>query len=120
MSIGTGQTPLRIAHDPPAIRIDESGNVRVGPTRVTLVTVLFHFNEGASPEEIVSRFPSLKLADVYSAIGYYLRHKPEVDEFLADTEWYENEVARRLPSVSREGFRAPEVDPRTPIPPRPR
>jgi hypothetical protein len=32
------------------------------------------FKQGATAEEIVYRYPSLKLADLYAAIGFYLNH----------------------------------------------
>ena len=64
------------------LRIDADGVVRVGKTRVTLDTVIGAFVEGATAEEIAHRYPSVELADVYSVIAYYLRHRPEVEEYL--------------------------------------
>lgn len=61
---------------------DPDGVVRVGRTRVTLDTVVAAFNEGATAEEIAQQYPSLALADVYSVIGYYLRHRSEADAYL--------------------------------------
>jgi len=61
---------------------DANGVLRVGNTRVTLDTVLAAFADGATAEEIVQQYPSLQLADVYSVIGYYLRHIAEVDAYL--------------------------------------
>ena len=61
---------------------DATGVLRVGNTRVTLDTVLAAFADGATAEEIVQQYPSLQLADVYSVIGYYLRHIAEVDAYL--------------------------------------
>ncbi len=61
---------------------DVHGVLRVGNTRVTLDTVLAAFSDGATAEEIVQQYPSLQLADVYSIIGYYLRHTAEVDAYL--------------------------------------
>jgi len=61
---------------------DTHGVLRVGNTRVTLDTVLAAFADGATAEEIVQQYPSLHLADVYSVIGYYLRHASEVDSYL--------------------------------------
>lgn len=58
------------------------GVVRVGKTRVTLDSVVGAFSDGATAEEIVQRYPSLSLADVYQVIGYYLRRPLEVDEYL--------------------------------------
>jgi uncharacterized protein (DUF433 family) len=64
------------------LQIDSDGVMRVGGTRVTLDTVVILFEQGATAEEIVQRFSSLDLADVYFAIGYYLRHRVEVEQYL--------------------------------------
>ena len=61
---------------------DAEGIVRVGNTRVTLETVIAAFSEGATAEEIVQRYPSLHLADVYQVIGFYLRRPSDVDAYL--------------------------------------
>ena len=63
---------------------DAHGVYRVGGTRVTLDLVLSAFNRGASPEEIVRRYDSLKLPDVYQVIGYYLKHADELSEHFAN------------------------------------
>lgn len=60
----------------------QDGVVRVSGTRVTLDTVVAAFNAGATAEEIVQDYGSLGLADVYSVIAYYLRHRGEVAEYL--------------------------------------
>lgn len=59
------------------------GVVRVGGTRVTLDSVVDAFQEGLTAEEILDEYPSLSLADVYAVIGYYLRHRGEVEEYIA-------------------------------------
>ena len=56
--------------------------MRVGSTRVTLDTVIAAFADGAAAEEIVRQYPALHSADVYSVIGYYLRHATEIDAYL--------------------------------------
>jgi uncharacterized protein (DUF433 family) len=63
-------------------KINAQGVAYVGGTRVTLDTVIMTFLDGATSEEIVQRYPSLDLADVYSTIGYYLHNKTEIDEYL--------------------------------------
>jgi uncharacterized protein (DUF433 family) len=73
---------LTIHQDPPPVRISSDGAVRVGPTRVTLIVVINAHLHGRTPEQIVESFDTLSLADVYATIGYYYRHKGEVDEFL--------------------------------------
>ena len=65
---------------------DAQGVMRVGASRVTLDTVIHAFEQGHTPEEITSRYPALKLADVYSVIAYYLNHRNEVGEYLAQQE----------------------------------
>jgi hypothetical protein len=49
---------------------------------VTLDTVITAFKEGETAEEIVSQYPTLELADVYSVIAFFLRRPDEVEEYL--------------------------------------
>ncbi len=77
---------LAISLEPILLSDDGNGGIRVGNTRVTLDTVIAAFNSGYTPEEIIINFDTLELADVYSVIGYYLRHKIEVDEYLKKHE----------------------------------
>ncbi|HEU4740343.1 MAG TPA: DUF433 domain-containing protein [Meiothermus sp.] len=65
---------------------DEHGVVRITGTRVYLETIVDDFNAGASPEEIVLSYPSLKLADVYVVIAYYLRNKDKVDSYIEEQD----------------------------------
>ena len=60
------------------------GAVRVAGTRVTLDTVVHAFERGATAEEIVQQYPVLHLADVYSVLGYLLRHRVEISAYLAE------------------------------------
>jgi uncharacterized protein (DUF433 family) len=68
--------------DPVPLRVDESGTIRVGSSRVTLDVLLADYRKGMSPEEIVRQLDTLDLADVYVAIGYYHRHRPEIEQYL--------------------------------------
>ncbi len=78
------------------LQTDDHGIIRIAKTRVTLDTVIGSFNDGASAEEIVHRYPALSLADVYSVIGYYLRHKGELDEYLHKRAAREEEVIAEI------------------------
>jgi hypothetical protein len=49
---------------------------------VTLDTLVAAFKEGATPEAITEQYPSLDLGVVYTAVGYYLRHRADVEEYL--------------------------------------
>lgn len=53
---------------------------------MTLDTLVASYEQGASPEEIVARYTTLALADVYAVITYYLRHHQEVDDYLRKRE----------------------------------
>ncbi|MCI0696125.1 DUF433 domain-containing protein [candidate division KSB1 bacterium] len=73
---------LLIVPEPTPLTTDADGVVRVGGTRVTLDTIVYAFEEGATAEEITQQYPSLHLADVYAVIGYYLRQRSKVHAYL--------------------------------------
>jgi uncharacterized protein (DUF433 family) len=72
--------------EPPPLRIDEGGVLRVGSTRVRLDTVIYAFNTGSTAEEILTDYSTLNLPDIYLVIAYYLRHREVVDAYLAEGE----------------------------------
>ncbi len=65
------------------LRLDADAGLRVGNTRVTFDSVIASFEQGAGPEEILEHYPSLRLADIYAVIAFYLAHREEVDAYLA-------------------------------------
>lgn len=77
---------LALTAEPVPLVADGDGVVRVGKTRVTLDTIVDAFQDGLTAEEITEQYPSLQLGVVYSAIGYYLCHQPEVDAYLETRE----------------------------------
>ena len=96
-----------LAADPLPLRTDADGTIRVGGTRVPLDTVVGEFLDGASAEAIADHYPSLVLADVYATIAYYLRHRDEVNEYLARRRAEAAEVRRRVEAdFPPEGVRA--------------
>lgn len=86
---------LRIEQEQVPLRADADGVVRVGSTRVTLDTVITAFKEGAAAEEIVFRYPTLHLADVYAVLSYYLRRPKEIEDYLTQGQYKANEVKRQ-------------------------
>lgn len=78
------------------LRRDTSGTLRVGGTRVVLDLVVHAFEEGATPEEIVQRYSTLKLADVYAVISYYLQNREEVDAYLRQRAEEAAELQERI------------------------
>lgn len=83
---------LAILAERAPLHIIDNGVVRVGKTRVTLDTVVAVFKQGATTEEIVYRYPSLKLADVYATIAFYLNHQDEVEAYLQQRQQEAQEV----------------------------
>lgn len=84
------------------IQTDADGVVRVAGTRVTLNTIVGAFDAGATAEDIAQQYSSVPLADVYSVITSYLRHKSEACACLQrreeQAEMVRAEVERRFPS----------------------
>ena len=81
--------------------------IRIAGTRVGIETVLRDYQEGASPEEIVLRYPTLSLEQVYATITYYMANREKVEAYLErvrqqqDEAWQEqqrkpNEFVRAL------------------------
>lgn len=73
---------LVIEAEPVPLAADADGVYRVAGTRVTLDTLVAAYQEGATPEEMVDQYPSIRLDHVYAVIGYYLRHREEVEAYL--------------------------------------
>jgi hypothetical protein len=59
-----------------------------------------------TPEELVTLFPHLTLAQVYDALSYYYDHKAEIDRDLAaNTEeyWKAKTSSKRWPCCRGDG-----------------
>ena len=92
--------------DPPAVRLDEHGRLRVGRTRVLLDMVVHAYKDGKTAEGIVDSYGSLSLADAYGAIAYYLRHTAEVEEYLRRMDVEAQALHQKL---EREGYSDPDL-----------
>lgn len=77
---------LVVTAEPAPLTADADGVMRVGSTRVTLDTLVAAYREGMTPEGIVEQYPSLRLGQVYSVIGYVLNHTEEVENCLCDRQ----------------------------------
>ncbi len=56
------------------LETNEQGVIRVWGTRVSLDSVLHAYDEGATPEEIVMRFPTCSLENIYTILSWALNH----------------------------------------------
>ncbi len=68
------------------LRTDQDGVIRIGRTRVTLVTLIARHKAGDSPEDIHRGFPTVALADIYAVLAYYLAHQAEIDQYIAEED----------------------------------
>ena len=87
--------PLSFLIERAPLEMDADGVVRVGGTRVTLDTLVAAFQDGATAEEIAHQYPSLDLADVYAALGYYLRRRSEVEAYLRQRRQQAAEIRKQ-------------------------
>ena len=78
---------LTIAAEAPPLTVLENGAVRVTGTRMPLeLLIRAHTVRGLSAEQIVREHAPLELADVYAVLGYYHRHRAEVEQYLAESD----------------------------------
>lgn len=75
---------LAIQNDPIPLTTQPDGTIRVAGTRVTLDTIAEAFDEGLTAEQIAQQYPSLDLADIYTVIAYYIRHRGEIESYLEE------------------------------------
>ena len=78
------------------LSISESGTIRIADTRVSLDSVVYHYQQGATAEEIALRFPALRLADIHSCLAYYLNHPETVQEHLGRQRQQADELQQRI------------------------
>lgn len=85
----------------------ENGVYRVSGTRIPLERIVESYKAGATPEEIAASFDTLRLADVYMLIGYYLDHREEVEQYLREAEEQAEGIRRQIEAAQppRPGFK---------------
>lgn len=95
---------ITIANDPPLLSVDGNGRVRLAGMRVYLEFIVGAFRDGMTAEQIAEYYDMLGPGDVYTALGYYLRHKAEVDAYVDEYEAIAaaNEARGRATQPTRE------------------
>lgn len=79
---------------------DRAGVLRITGTRVSLDSVIYAFDEGATPEEIIQQYPTLNLADTYAVISYYLQNRAEVEMYLEQRRAQRQELQKEIETHS--------------------
>jgi len=79
------------------------GKPRIAGHRIRVMDIVVaHEQQGMSPDEIVSMYPSLTLSDVYAALAYYFDHRDEILRDITEERRYVEEMRRTTPSPLRE------------------
>lgn len=102
----TSPTPVvsPYAAEPPCIRVDDRGTWRVGKSQVLVDVVIEAFSAGATPEEIVSNYPTASLGDVYCVIAFYLRHRDTVQGYLDERKRHATAIRQRVEKMQDERY----------------
>ncbi|ODS30303.1 MAG: hypothetical protein SCARUB_04593 [Candidatus Scalindua rubra] len=61
------------------------GSPVIKGTRFPIRSVVYYvFQLGLTPEELIEKFPSLSMTQVYDALAYYYDNKEEVNQDIAE------------------------------------
>jgi len=69
-----------------------SGKPHIKGTRVTVADVVLWTEQSMSPDELVSEFPQLSLADVYAALAYYHDNREAIDRQIDASEQFASKL----------------------------
>lgn len=75
---------------------ERDGDYYVSGQRVPLISLVYVWNNGSSPETIRQKFPVLTLAEVYGAIAYYIDHREVLDQHFVKIREEEDAIAAHL------------------------
>ncbi len=75
--------PTALSDRPLPIFRGTDGVALIGPTRVTLDTLVEAIRDGSTAEGIVSQYPVLTLADAEAVIAHVLERPADIEEYMA-------------------------------------
>jgi uncharacterized protein (DUF433 family) len=93
-------TNLALAHDPIPLAEDAYGTLRLAGTRVTLDSVVALYSRGETVEGLAEAFPSVPLPDLLAVLAYYLRHRAEVEAYLARQRVKEQRARAKVSDIT--------------------
>lgn len=73
----------------------KNGGYWIAGTRISLDSVVYAFNQGASPETIKREFPLLTLEEIYGGLTFYLANQAKIDSYLRESEIQFDEEAEK-------------------------
>ncbi|MBE9129201.1 MULTISPECIES: DUF433 domain-containing protein [unclassified Coleofasciculus] len=82
------------------------GKPRIAGHRIRVQdVVIWHEYKGMSPDEIVSRYPTITLSDVYAALAYYHDHIEDIQQQMREGEILVRELQANTPSKVQQKLR---------------
>ena len=76
------------------------GRPRIAGHRIRVQdVVVWHEVWGLSPEEIVTQYPQLTLAQVHAALAYYYDHRNDIRQQMQDAEAQIEDFKQQHPSL---------------------
>jgi uncharacterized protein (DUF433 family) len=88
---------MTLVLDPlPIPLVEVEGELRVEGTRIPLHYLVYEYRQGASAEEIATRYPSLTLAQVHTLLGYYLANRKTIDGYIQGLEVKAKELREEI------------------------
>jgi uncharacterized protein (DUF433 family) len=121
MDQATTQIPAPEAKDDAEPRIVSTpgtcgGKPRIAGTRIKVQHVATWYERmGMSPDEIVSQWPHLTLADVHAALAYYYAHREQIDADIQEGREFAERLRAGQPSIFDKARRRNAPD--DPLPP---
>jgi uncharacterized protein (DUF433 family) len=92
------------------------GKPCIAGTRIRVQDIyVWHELQGKTPDEIVSDFPQLSLADVHAALAYYWDNREEIQRQMREAESFVASMIKKYPSKLRVKLAGQDAE-RGPIP----
>jgi uncharacterized protein (DUF433 family) len=78
------------------------GKPRIAGHRITVQQIaIWHERLGKSADEIATEF-ELELADIHAALAYYFVHREEIDQAIAQSQSWIDEMRSKTPSLVKQ------------------
>jgi uncharacterized protein (DUF433 family) len=74
------------------------GKACISGTRISVSDIVIWTEQAQSPDEIVTDYPQLSLADVHSALAHYYSHQTEIDQQIRNSEAFAADLKLQLES----------------------
>jgi uncharacterized protein (DUF433 family) len=98
--ISSHETPSRVISTEHIVATPGTcgGKPRIAGHRIRVQDIaILHEDYGYSPDEILSYYPSLTLADIHAALAYYFDHREAIRQDISDDEAFVEAFQQQYP-----------------------